>query len=536
MPKLIRASSPWSTEGVEGTPSPLPPQLVNTAVARLCWIAVTCAVTTVVWVIVQNLLQPDLRALRDPYFPLTVLFVLFSSLAVTAINRFRLLSPIQILNVGLWFEVFIAFFIAHAETAIQMPLNTPILGASLVCTWICFVVLLVPRKPFTTLVTALACAAMWPAAYFINLGIHHYTMLPWNRLAAWIYPPFTVAVLAAILSKRIFRIELAAEKARELGAYSLVQLIGRGGMGEVWRARHRLLARDAAVKLIRAELMIAQSGGQSDITRKRFEREASAISSLHCPHTVQLFDFGVAQDGSFYYVMELLDGISLGVLVERFGPQPESRVVHILRQVCKSLDEAHHRNLIHRDIKPTNIFICRMGLEYDYAKVLDFGLVKDIGRDHGAQLTMDGASAGTPAFMAPEVALGEHEVDGRVDLYAGGCLAYYLLTGAMVFDESTPTATALAHVQKAPIPPSRRSELPISSEMEAVVLSCLAKNPADRPATAGDLNRMLSKCGSVTEWNQEKAREWWESYLPESSEYRTGRQLPREGLTLTREE
>jgi serine/threonine-protein kinase len=295
-------------------------------------------------------------------------------------------------------------------------------------------------------------------------------------------------------------------------------------MGEVWRAEHVMLARDAAIKVIRAELMAGLTGSQAQVTRRRFKREAQAIASLQCPHTVYLFDFGVSDEGSFYYVMELLDGISLDVLVNNFGPQPAGRVVHFLKQVCESLEEAHRHGLVHRDIKPSNIFACSVGMEYDFAKVLDFGLVKNLSMEETMHLTMDGSATGTPAYMAPEIALGERTIDGRVDLYGLGCVAYFMLTGSPVFEEKTPTATALAHIQKPPVPPSQRSEIPVTPELEEIILRCLAKNPEDRPRSAQHLGRLLDACTQIPKWTRDEAAEWWLTHLPESSSYRIARQ------------
>jgi serine/threonine-protein kinase len=329
--------------------------------------------------------------------------------------------------------------------------------------------------------------------------------------------PYIVALLTFALARRVYDMEYAVEKARDLGSYQLVARIGEGGMGEVWRASHRMLAREAAVKLIRGDLMLRLPASEAETLRARFEREAQAIASLSCPHTVFLYDFGVARDGCFYYVMELLNGVSLASLVEKHGPQPAARVAYVLGQVCQSLEEAHRRGLIHRDIKPSNIFIGRTGLEYDFAKVLDFGLVKSLAPDYSQHLTVDGRSAGTPAYMAPEVAMGDGVVDGRADLYALGCVAYYLLTGQQVFEEKTATAAALAHVQKTPVPPSHRSELAIPPELERVVLDCLAKKPADRPASATELERRLAACSLDAAWTQAEAAEWWQTYRPESA-------------------
>ncbi len=265
--------------------------------------------------------------------------------------------------------------------------------------------------------------------------------------------------------------------------------------------------------------MITQPGYRSDVTRTRFKREAQAIASLQCPHTVYLFDFGIAQNGSFYYVMELLDGISLQMLVDKFGPQPASRVIHFLRQVCESLEEAHQKGLIHRDIKPSNIFACNLGLEYDFVKILDFGLVKNISPHETGNLTMTGIVAGTPGYISPEIAMGEGAIDGRVDIYALGCVAYFLLTGAPVFEDKTPTAVVLAHVQKLPSPPSARSEMQVPASVDEIILRCLAKKPEDRPHSARELGDLLAKL-PVSEWGREDAADWWQTYLPASSTYR----------------
>jgi serine/threonine-protein kinase len=332
-----------------------------------------------------------------------------------------------------------------------------------------------------------------------------------------------MAFVTYALAKRIYGMEAAAQKAQDLGSYSLVSLIGSGGMGEVWRARHRMLARDAAIKLIRSDRTEGKPGLPSISAHRRFKREAQAIAALQSPHTVYLFDFGVSHDGSFYYVMELLDGLSLQMLVDKFGPQPASRTAHFMRQVCESLEEAHARGLVHRDIKPSNIFACKLGITYDFVKVLDFGLVKNISPHESLHLTAEGTSAGTPAYMAPEVAMGEEKIDGRVDLYALGCVAYFMLTGTPVFNEKTATATALAHVHKAPIPPSPLSEMQVPAKLEQVIRQCLAKKPEDRPQTAQELWCLLSAC-DVPEWTQENASEWWQTYLPDASEYRIVRQ------------
>ncbi|MFB3778163.1 MAG: serine/threonine-protein kinase [Bryobacteraceae bacterium] len=522
MQQVVPASAAWRARtDLRRTPT-MAPQVVEDAVLRLRWVSLTCAILIVLLGYMEGRLQPETaKLLREPVLPLVWLFVILLALGINVVRHLRLLSPLVILNLGLVFEVVVAAAISLSETALPLQASHPVLGAPKVALWIAVVGLLIPNRPWVRLVTALVSASTWPLAYVLNLHLQGYDPLPANRLVMWIYLPYLTAFVNYAISKRISRMETAVQRARDLGSYQLVSLIGRGGMGEVWRARHRMLARDAAIKVIRADLMILHPGYESEITRKRFEREARAIASLQSPHTVYLFDFGVSEDGSFYYVMELLDGISLQILVEKFGPQPASRVIHMLRQVCESLEEAHRQGLIHRDIKPTNIFACKVGIEYDFMKVLDFGLVKNVSRNETLHLTATGVTAGTPAYMAPEVAMGEEHIDGRVDIYALGCVAYYLLTGAPVFDEKSATAMAMAHVQKPPTPPSQRSEVPVPAQLDEIVLRCLAKKPEQRPQSAQDLSRLLASISDVREWSQESASEWWHTYLPALCSYRT---------------
>jgi serine/threonine-protein kinase len=249
--------------------------------------------------------------------------------------------------------------------------------------------------------------------------------------------------------------------------------------------------------------------------RRRFEREAQLISRLRSPHTVTLFDFGVADDGSFYYVMELLEGLDADSMIRRFGPMPAERVVSVLRQICHSLSEAESCGLVHRDIKPANIFLCRYGEDYDFVKVLDFGIAKParVTSDSQTALTMAHVIRGTPAFIAPEQALGG-DVDGRADIYSTGCVAYWLLTGELVFTADTPMKLVLAHAQAMPDPPSRRTELPMPPALDALILSCLAKEREHRPPSARDLLRQLDAIPLADTWTEERAGEWWKTHLP----------------------
>jgi serine/threonine-protein kinase len=297
-----------------------------------------------------------------------------------------------------------------------------------------------------------------------------------------------------------------------MGSYVLGDRLGSGGMGEVWRATHRLLVRPAAIKLIKPGVLGAVTPDQARVLVERFKREARAAATLRSPHTIQLYDFGVASDGTFYYVMELLDGLDLESLVARFGPIPPARTIHVLGQACESLAEAHRRGMIHRDIKPANIFVGRMGEYFDFVTVLDFGLVKTISGTSGLDpgLSAPEVISGTPAYLSPESSLGE-AVDHRSDIYALGCVAYWMLTGRLVFEGDSAIQILARHIQVPPESPSRHSTFPIPAALEEIVLACLAKRPADRPATARELADRLARCEVDSPWTREDARRWWET-------------------------
>jgi serine/threonine protein kinase len=230
---------------------------------------------------------------------------------------------------------------------------------------------------------------------------------------------------------------------------------------------------------------------------------------------VTLFDFGVAEGGSFYYVMELLDGLDTDRLVREFGPVPPARVIHILHQVCHSLSEAEASGLVHRDIKPANIFLCRYGEDYDFVKVLDFGIVKALsdGAKPSANATREDVIPGSPGFIAPEQAMGEPNIDGRADIYATGCVAYWLLTGRMLFDAATPIGLLMAHAHEQPTAPSTRTTQPIPAELDTLILRCLGKDPGARPR-ARELARELAQVPCAGEWTAERAAEWWKQARP----------------------
>jgi serine/threonine-protein kinase len=304
-------------------------------------------------------------------------------------------------------------------------------------------------------------------------------------------------------------------RARELGSYHLIERLGQGGMGEVWRATHQMLARPAAIKFIRPESISGSNPDDAAKLLRRFELEARATASLSSAHTVDLYDFGVTEEGVFYYVMELLDGLDSDHLVRRFGPLPAARVIHLLTQACESLEEAHDKGLIHRDVKPANIYVCRCGNRYDFVKVLDFGLVAQLRApaQSDLRLTRPEQAIGTPDFMAPEVLLGR-EIDGRADLYGLGCVAYWLATGRSVFPGSSYVEIASMHLNAAPEPPSRHSSSRMPQQLNELILRCLEKTPERRPANARDLAHELEAIPVPEPWRQEEAEAWWSEHLP----------------------
>jgi serine/threonine protein kinase len=331
---------------------------------------------------------------------------------------------------------------------------------------------------------------------------------------AFAFPYILVVVMAYVAARVVYNLGTEVTRARELGSYRLESRLGEGGMGEVWKASHRLLARPAAIKLIRSS--VAGHAGSSDEMRRRFEREAQVIAQLRSPHTVTLFDFGVTEEGSCYYAMELLEGIDAHALIKRFGPIPAERVVHVLRQVCHSLSEAESRGLVHRDIKPANIFLSRYGEDHDFVKVLDFGIAKAVhepSSDTQPAITVSNLIQGTPAFIAPEQALGGEDVDARADIYSTGCVAYWLLTGQLVFTGETPMKLLLAHAHTPPEPPSSRTAIAVPPDLDALVLSCLAKNREHRPGSARDLLQRLDAIPLQHPWTDTRAREWWNAHL-----------------------
>ena len=297
----------------------------------------------------------------------------------------------------------------------------------------------------------------------------------------------------------------AAVEAQQLGQYKLEEKLGAGAMGVVYKAYHAMLRRPTAVKLLDIDRV-------NETSISRFEREVQITCQLNHPNTVAIFDFGRTPEGIFYYAMEYLDGIDLQTLIERYGPQDEKRVIHILQQICGSLYEAHKLGLVHRDIKPANTMLNRRGFEPDVVKVLDFGLVKALDEERHANSTSAGSLTGTPQYMSPESIQSPTSVDARADIYAVGAVGYYLLTGTPVFPEKSVVELCNMHVNEIPQPPSERLGKPVSKELEHALMSCLEKSRAKRPQTARDLADLLSKSPEASLWSTEDADRWWSQH------------------------
>ena len=311
------------------------------------------------------------------------------------------------------------------------------------------------------------------------------------------------AAIGIFGSYKISSLQQEAFAARKLGQYQLHRRLGAGGMGEVYLGEHILLKRACAIKLIRPE----HAGDPT--TLARFSREVQAMATLTHWNTVEIYDYGHTSDGTFYYVMEYLPGLSLQELVEQHGPLPPARAIHFLRQMCAALREAHAIGLIHRDIKPSNVIACRRGAVHDVAKLLDFGLVHSHGLDSSPdQLTLQGAVLGSPPYISPEQARGRGQVDGRSDIYSLGGLLYYLVTGQSPFIRDTAMEMLVAHVHEPVVPPRQvRPELPL--DLEEVILTCLRKTPADRYADVAQLDAALAHCDCADGWDTEQAESWW---------------------------
>ena len=501
----------------------LPPHLQQQVPRRLRNIALLYSGAYFASDILSELLMGSLVAtFREPseWVP-TVASILIGLLVAALASNARMTWRAK-LRLGLLFEVIGSYGIALSMyTGAERFKDTPIvffsLSPSWVAIWMILYSIVVPAPPGRALLALLASASAPAVIIGISMqraGLSH-LFTPGMFFLHHVFP-YLICVGLAYASARIM-VTLGADvsRAHELGSYRLIERLGQGGMGEVWRASHQLLAREAAIKFIRPESFVGLSAEESRTVFRRFELEARTTASLSSAHTVELYDFGVSDDGTFYYIMELLEGFDLDLLVRRFGPLPPARVAHLLTQVCESLEEAHEKGLIHRDVKPANIYLCRSGLRRDFIKVLDFGLVARRGPTAPSEqrLTLPEFTLGTPAYMTPEIALGL-ELDRRSDLYGLGCVAYWLLTGRQVFEGASVLEVVTKHVHTEPDPPSRHGPGDVPRELDALILRCLEKTPDRRPSSAREVARLLCSIPLGDPWSEAQAEVWWSEHVP----------------------
>jgi serine/threonine-protein kinase len=438
-------------------------------------------------------------------FTLCALLVLFSAL--------RALPDRALLALALVGELMLCGLISVAAPWAAFVRTAHLPSHTWVVSVIILFALLVPVRPGRALLMSTACALTMPLGLFALAATGRIEARAADYLATAVAGLIALGI-ATVASRTVYRAGAQVAAAQEIGGYRLDEPIGRGGGGEVWKGEHLLLARAAAIKLILPE-RLQGSAEDLETVLARFRREAQITSDLRSPHTVQLFDFGSTASRSLYYVMELLDGINLQHFVYRYGAVEPRRVVHWMRQACHALGEAHARGLIHRDIKPSNLYLCRYGRDMDYIKVLDFGLSKPAEPSRDPSLTRTGFAMGTPGYMAPEQIFGL-PIGPAADLYALGCVAYWLLAGTTPFDAESQGEMLRLHAQAPPPPLGARAPRPIPPRLEAVVMQCLAKEPAERPRDADRLSAELGESLDGASWSDAEACAWWASNLPET--------------------
>ena len=523
MTTRIIGPSPASTPVVTGEPASkgyaLPDDLLRDASRRL---GIMSLMGTILWITgwILNYFAMKVMTAAHPmpgglqvsdYVSLasaTFSFLLF--LYTRRSNR----SPEFLLELGRWYLVVTSAAIGSMWHGAPPPGEyTPIFP---MFTWIGPLVLMfaaiIPTPPKKMLAMALISVSMGPLGMFVSRwqGTWQFGT---GQVLLMHYPDYMLALITPVISRVVTKLGQQVSKAREMGSYHIGELIGRGGMGEVYHATHRMLARPAAIKLIRPETIAQGESDAAQLAIKRFRREAEVAANLRSPHTVALYDFGRTDDGSLYFVMELLTGMDLETLVRSHGPLPPARVIFILSQICESLEEAHRLGLVHRDIKPANIHVGTLGLRHDFVKVLDFGLVKAVDTKENSRFataeTAEGITPGTPDYMAPEMTLG-NPVDARADIYAVGCVGYFMLTGQPVFQAANVYHMIARHLNDVPVPPSEVAKQPIPRVLEDLVLSCLRKSPDERPQSAADLARGLAAVPGEP-WGEDQAEAWWRS-------------------------
>ncbi len=419
--------------------------------------------------------------------------------------RFMLRSQKRTLSELLWLDVFLVVVTSMTFGVLCFLSYDREVNMWSMFIWTVFMifgrVLYVPSSGRRTLVLS-SIAVLFIFSAGTGVAITHPENLsvpgPLWSLGSGFYGAIAV-LIATVGSKVIYGLRSQVREAQKLGQYTLGRKIGEGGMGAVYQAKHSLLRRPTAIKLL------SQEKANADSTR-RFELEVQITAELTHPNTVAIFDYGTSSTGQFYYAMEYLDGLDLETLVAVDGPQPAGRVIHILRQVCGALQEAHGKDLIHRDIKPANILLCELGGVPDVAKVVDFGLVKELA--DGTQTTAS-LAAGTPAYISPEAVMAPDKVGPASDLYCLGAVGYFLITGQPVFEAQNAMEMCVHHVRSEPVAIADRCDNPVSEALEALIMACLAKTPEERPESAAALRAALREVPEQEDWEETAASLWW---------------------------
>jgi len=513
--QTLEASAGWDERAAVRTAASfeLPAEMLATGVERLARIAGVAGVVLAAYSAGLAAFAPrvaEWERIRATCLRLLVAAALLSAVTY-GVTRIKRLRPQHVHDLGYVYLIALALLLGLLRHAAAWPTTELVRQVSPVALPILAFGALIPASPRTSVATLFGAALMDPLA-FVMLRAGNATP-PLEELVLLFASPLVAAVIAYQISRVAHRISEGIVKAREVGSYRLVERLGVGGMAEVWRADHVMLARPAAVKLIRPKILIDHGPHEAERLLRLFLREARATASLGSPHTIELYDFGTTREGAFYYVMELLNGIDLKTLIDRFGAQSPERTAYLLRQVCHSLAEAHDREFVHRDVKPANIFTCELGGDVDFVKVLDFGLVLD-RHPTAEELEDERRFVGTPAIMAPEMVRFQAPVDRRADLYAVGCVGYWLLTGKRVFEAETRHDMLVMHAHQRPVLPSVRIGQKLHTGLEAVIMGCLEKNPGKRPQTARELRDRIDALVFEHPWTDERQRLWWRSNRP----------------------
>jgi hypothetical protein len=455
-----------------------------------------------------------------PRFGAFLVAVMFGLMWLLASRGEHSLRKMRAMEVGATLVACTLASLAGLKPPIE-GLGTLILVASMVLIG-CIVVMraaIVPSTPWLTFVISLAAIVpvvmLSPVIWDIGAPLERISAKRLALAHTLTLSLFFVAV-ATIISKIIHGLRVRVRDAMRLGQYTLEEKLGEGAMGEVYRARHSLLRRPTAVKLLPPD-----KAGEKAIAR--FEREVQQTSRLNHPNTVAIFDYGHTEEGVFYYAMEYLEGIGLDGLVELSGPLSSGRVIHIMAQTAEALAEAHGLGLIHRDVKPANIVLCHRGGIADLVKVLDFGLVKDIAAPEKISTSAASTMTGTPQYMAPESINAPVSVDARADIYALGAVAYFLLTGVGVFEAPSTLLMCSKHLNEIPVPPSQRGATNVDADLERLVLRCLEKKREDRPQTALELRDALLACEASGDWPRAHAEAWWQKHAEGVQRYLSAR-------------